>query len=92
MAYFKVSKSVGDWADGERLAANLVDDPRYPATVWHCVDVYKTQSEADWAKAQAEPCGWTYVADADGLSALTARYGKYGVETFSTVGYEDEGE
>lgn len=82
----KMPGSFGQWYTGaEEYASDCVTPD---GGIFHCVDVYETEEEWDSVKHKGEPCGWTYVADDDGVAELKEAF--FIAEVFDTFGYTRE--
>ena len=70
----QVSKRFGDWADGNYIASNLSD--AHIGRSFYVVDVVKTEAELQEHNIDTsmEYCGWTFVADDDGIEELQQKY------------------
>lgn len=85
----KMPGRFGQWNTGaEERVYELVC--RDQGGYYHAVDVYQTQEEWESVAHKPEPCGWTYVADDDGVEDLRRQY--FSVCVFHTNGHPKEDE
>jgi hypothetical protein len=82
----KMKGVFGQW---DTKAEEYASSRAHPESgVLHCVDVYETQDEWESVLNKDEACGWTYVADDDGVEELKKEF--FSAEIFDSFGLSPE--